>query len=327
MSDLESTDLICESRRRELSEREQRRLEELLSRDLGARLTQLMQPELERCSRVRPGDDLLSRRIVERALLGAGVQAAARSQTRVQHPYMAVRKRRGRGPLWLLAAAILFGATGAAAWWATHSQALSSPGEPSDESTQATGARHVIRIATPSRAPVAAPSIPARVLEPAADRDAEEPQLLPSSDASHTPAPEATAPSHGAARQRMSTVSAAQLFADANLLRREGRLTEAIRLYQRILTEAPNMREASLTRLVLAKSLAASNPKQALAYYQEVARVDGSLRAEALWGVVQTATQLKQVGVKRQAITELIREFPDSAYADVARQEKSDVAR
>ncbi|HMA96467.1 MAG TPA: hypothetical protein VKP30_27465, partial [Polyangiaceae bacterium] len=313
MSELESTDLLCEARRRELSEREQRRLEELLSRDLGARLMQLMQPELERSSRVQPGDDVLATRIAEHALALADL-GPVRSRLHLDREDLdrenLVRKRdsnwasavvrRGRGPLWLLAAAIMFGATGAAAWWATHSSVVETVNSSSEESGEVAGVRRISKALNQRRSRESESEsvpLPERVLTPesvpsSTELGAPEPAPREAMTADASPVSR-----RDSARVPSTLLTAAQLFADANLLRREGHSAQAIRLYRNILSDYPKTREASLSRLVLAKTLAGSNPRQSLAYYQVVARTNGSLRAEALWGVVEAATQLKQVGI------------------------------
>lgn len=331
MSELESTDLLCEARRRELSEREQRRLEELLSRDLGARLMQLMQPELERSSRVQPGDDVLATRIAEHALALADL-GPVRPRLHLDRENL-VRKRdsngdsavvrRRRGPLWLLTAAIMFGATGAAAWWATHSSVVETVNSNSEESGEVAGVRRISKALNQRRSRESVP-LPERVLTPESvpsSRELDAPEPAPREAMTADAGPVSRRDS---ARLPSTLLTAAQLFADANLLRREGHSAQAIRLYRRILSDYPKTREASLSRLVLAKTLAGSNPRQSLAYYQEVARTNGSLRAEALWGVVEAATQLKQVGIKEHALTDLMREYPESAYADVARRRMKD---
>ena len=68
MSQIEPTDLLCKSRREELSVDEQRRLNESLERSLEVKLMSEMLSELEQDSRVQPGDDALFARITARAL-------------------------------------------------------------------------------------------------------------------------------------------------------------------------------------------------------------------------------------------------------------------
>jgi tetratricopeptide (TPR) repeat protein len=134
------------------------------------------------------------------------------------------------------------------------------------------------------------------------------------------PAPSSSGPRRSAHEPRAATSSSAsELFARANLLRRQGRSAEAAGLYQQLLELYPNSREGGPTRLALAKYFQARQPEQALVQYRAVASSGGALRAEALWGISEVATTLGQHALAEQARADLIREFPDSPYAEVAR--------
>lgn len=104
-------------------------------------------------------------------------------------------------------------------------------------------------------------------------------------------------------------------FARANRLRREGRVEEASELYSRLLVDFPTSREAAPSRLALAKLLKASDPAAALQHFQALARANGALRAEALWGIVECAPSLGRDAVAESALEALRREYPDSPYA------------
>ncbi|HEY0469506.1 MAG TPA: hypothetical protein VGC79_35195, partial [Polyangiaceae bacterium] len=103
MSQIEPTDLLCRSRREELTPDEQRRLNESLEYSLEVRLMSQILPELERESRVRPGDDLLLARINARVLAPSRISQRAPA------------KRRALRML-LVAAAVLLVAGLAGAW-------------------------------------------------------------------------------------------------------------------------------------------------------------------------------------------------------------------
>jgi hypothetical protein len=134
------------------------------------------------------------------------------------------------------------------------------------------------------------------------------------------PAPSSSVSRRAAREPRAgASNSASELFARANLLRRQGRNVEAAQLYQLLLEVYPSSREGGPTRLALAKYFQAKQPEQALALYRAVARSGGALRAEALWGISETATALGQRALSEQALADLLREFPDSPYAEVAR--------
>ena len=100
-----------------------------------------------------------------------------------------------------------------------------------------------------------------------------------------------------------------------------------MRLYRAIAEGYPKAREASPARLALAKLEERNDPQRALVYYRSLAESGGRLRAEALWGMAESARRLGQTDVAERALSELIREFPDSPYADVARKRRQDEVR
>jgi len=109
------------------------------------------------------------------------------------------------------------------------------------------------------------------------------------------------------------------LFARANLLRRQGRMAEAAVLYELLLDRYASSREVGPSRLALGKHLQGKQPERALVQYRAVAAAGGALRAEALWGISEVAATLSDPSLAEQALTDLIAEFPDSPYAEVAR--------
>lgn len=286
MSQLEPTDLLCRSRREELTADEQRRLNESLEYSLEVKLMSEILPELERESRVRPGDDLLLARISARVL----------SSSRVSQRVPA--KRRALSMI-LVAAAVLLVAGLAGAWLGGALQRRAPP-PPSDLAKPKPKPVTTSRLSTPiTRAPI--PVVPP------------------------VPVPSASASGRLGAREprAVSPGSASELFARANLLRRQGRAGEAAVLYELLLELYPNSREVGPTRLALGKYLQAKQPERALAQYRAAAGAGGALRAEALWGISEIATSLGEPSISEQALADLLREFPDSPYAEVARARAS----
>ncbi|HEY3254416.1 MAG TPA: hypothetical protein VGJ91_10720 [Polyangiaceae bacterium] len=299
MSLIEPTDLLCRSRREELSADEQRRLSESLDHSLEVRLMSQMLSELERESRVRPGDDALLSRITAHAL-GAPEKATAKRRPLV---------------MLLVAAAVLLVAGLASAWIGLarrsqapdHSQKVfavwpwkaTKPGPP----------HTVLPIAKPM------PSQTVRAEPDPMDAGAaqEIPMIQPIPAASRSVSPRAGEP------KKANSSSASELFARANLLRRQGRNVEAAGVYQLLLELYPNAREVGPSRLALGKYFQAKQPEQALQQYRAVASAGGALRAEALWGISEIASSLGERALAAQARADLIREFPDSPYAEVAR--------
>jgi hypothetical protein len=115
-----------------------------------------------------------------------------------------------------------------------------------------------------------------------------------------------------------------ELFARANLLRRQGHDAEAATLYQRLIGEHAGAREAAPARLALGKLLRPREPARALAQFRALAEQHGALRAEALWGMAETAKSLGQREVEGRALEDLVSEFPDSPYAAAARARIAD---
>jgi len=303
MSHSESSDQLCRARREELSAEEQRRLHELVQHSLELRLMSHMLSEFEKESRVRPGDDVLLARINARAL-GVSDKAPVR--------------RRGLSVV-LLAAALLLGASLAAAGIESARQRQTtgtwkSPFAVStQEDTKSTRPRSV-RTAKPG--PGQATPV-ARQPQGDPGNTQEGPSVevqLP------RPAPSAAVPRRTIVEPKaLTSSSASELFTRANWLRRQGRSAEAAGAYQLLLELYPNSREVGPTRLALAKYLQATQPERALAQYRAVAASSEALRAEALWGISEVATTLGQRSLAAQALGDLIREFPDSPYAEVAR--------
>jgi len=289
MSQHDPTDLLCSSRREQLKPDEQRRLRESLQYSLEVRLMSGILPELERESRVRPGDDVLLARINARAF------AAIRSRAA---PIKAPAKR--RVVMLLVAAAVLLVAGLAGAWLGgARPQRAPAPASPSATVPSTVSPRPKARPLAPVR-PVA-PTESVEVVEPLA--------ATPSAPTPRAREPKETPPS-----------SPSELFARANSLRRQGRAAEAAAVYELLLALHPESREVGPTRLALAKYLQTAHPERALAQFVALASAGGALRAEALWGTSEVATALERRSVSEQALAELVREFPDSPYAEVARR-------
>jgi len=176
-------------------------------------------------------------------------------------------------------------------------------------------ARSEVAPTTPKAAPSSSAERPKnRSIAPALPEPPPEEPVVPA------PPPEARKPRPAERAQ----ASAASVFARANELRRARQTGEALALYRELLKRYPNSREAAPARLALAKLLA-SEPERALAEYRTLAANNGALRAEALWGVAESAARLEDRDTEFAALTQLLRDYPNSAYAPVARSRMAHV--
>ena len=292
MSQIEPTDLLCRARRDELTAEEQRRLSASLQHSLEVRLMNEMLSQFERESNVRPGDDLLLARITARALGAPGAPEKA-----------PLRKRRWLSTLLVAAAVLLVASLAGALLGGARLKRAPKRAVP----VGAPSAAIASRLARPRGLPIAK-AVPSEA--------APEPPPIPvSHPQAHTASPQRPPP-----ELKVSDASiAAELFAQANMLRRQGRGVEAAESYQRLLDWYPSSREVGPTRLALGKYFEATQPERALAHYRALARAGGALRAEALWGMAEIANRLGERSLAEQTLNDLLREYPDSPYAEVAR--------
>lgn len=302
--DLEAEDLLVRARRNELSEPERRRLRALLESSKELELLYLAGVELDRSSALVAGDEALMRRLVE--LGRAQTQAMARPDR------ARARRRRAGGsvPARSLAVALGVGVVLGAAVSAAFQL----------------GARYVFA-PTPSassgRAPTAVASTAPRVAiraRPAASvsDDRPTPSAVPSAAFPLEDAPESLARrSHGAS-PRARDAGASLLFAQAAEARRSGDSEAAIRLYERLVAEYPESVEARDARVSLGKlKLRHRSAAEALQHFQDYP--SGTLSAEALWGQAEALRQLSSPA-ERATLERILREYPDSPYATVARK-------
>jgi len=288
MSQLDATDLLCRSRREPLTAEEQRRLKECLEWSPEVKLMNTILIALDEESRIRPGDDLLLARINTRALAELGGRPAS------------VRAPVKRRTFSLLVAAALLLVAGLAGAWLGNARKRPPSTPTSEPAKPRPGAKPK---------PLAKP-LPVAPIAP----------IAPSSPIEAIPVASASVPSRtGHEARAAAPASASELFARANLLRRRGQAAEAAVLYEQLLEAYPNSREVGPTRLALGKYLQAKQPERALSQYRAVAGAGGALRAEALWGIAEVAIGLGERSLAEQALADLMREFPDSPYAEVAR--------
>ena len=337
MSRPDPTDLLCQLRREERGPEAEQRLADLLAGSPEARLIQLALNELDCESQVRAGDDVLLAAISERAMI-----EAARSGSRlspgvrsvacpVDSPHRAVRAPllgrigvRGRSRLALAVAAVVVMMCGLA--YGLHATgrrvslvglARSSPSAPTASARRKAPVRATAPL--PSQTP------------PAAAAPLELPRPAPAVSGARRDTPASAYPrarSSPSAAEPLSEPpprsSAADLFSEANSARRSGREPAAVALYEQLLIAHPAAREAPPARLALAKLLRGQDPASSLAHFEILARSATPFRAEALWGIAGCARALGQSAREKQALTDLLREFPTSPYASTSRARLGD---
>ena len=196
--------------------------------------------------------------------------------------------------LWAAAAAIflLAGTAGAATWWMGRQPGRSPHTLPSSQSPRVAAAAPVIAV------PLAA------AIEPS-----ERPRAV-----EHAPA----RPARAAAQ-----VTAASLLRQAGDARREGEAERALTLYRRLQGDFAGTSEATLSQVPLGGLLfERGRAREALAqfdrYLDSVPR--GVLVPEALYGRARALAALGDRPEEQRTWQRLLRDFPTSAYAPLARR-------
>jgi TolA-binding protein len=124
--------------------------------------------------------------------------------------------------------------------------------------------------------------------------------------------------------------SAAAMFADANATRRRGDLRGAVSIYQTLRRQFPETSEARLSAISLGDVLLdLRSPGRALDTYDAylAENVSGSLREEALFGRTRCLRSLDRRPTELDTWQTLLREFPRSAYASLARRRLAELQR
>ncbi len=111
--------------------------------------------------------------------------------------------------------------------------------------------------------------------------------------------------------------SAQSLFLLANEARSDGRVTDAVRDYQRVQQEFPKSREAELATMSLGLlEMQQGNAPAAWTHFHRARLTHPS--PEALWGEAQALRQLGRVDEERNLLEDLLSQYPGSAYASAA---------
>ena len=297
-------DLLVVARCRALSDLERKALSAHLARCPLCRADEIAAGLLrERFA----GDGAVSRE--DRALVERVAERASASVAKgVRHGAWGWRRA-------AVAAVVFLGLGGVASAWIGRSWVAPRP---ADRAPAASGSfvrprvdREASRLVRPSPPAEPAAVEPARPLPPARRHLA----ARPVRDVDVPEAPDETA---------------ASLFADANRARHDGDLRRAVALYGALRAAFPDAPEARVSSVSMGDlMMRLDEPARALrafdAYLSEVRT--GPLREEALFGRVRCLRALKDPAAEGETWSRLVREFPGSAYAPVARQRLDELRR
>jgi TolA-binding protein len=300
--DLHPEELLDRVRRGQASAVERARVEQHLAHCEACRFEHALLAQSARDAAPHPGDGERARRIEQAAAATLAARGVLAQGT---------QSKRARRASALVAAAVVSSlATAAAAAVITQpawlARVLPLPSAPAAASPSA-AAPHPIRRAHTRTAPAPSPAPPpAQPL--AIDPDPPAPALPPA------PAPP----------QRTATApGAAELFAAANLARREHETGNAVRLYRELARRHPRSAEAAVSRVALGRLLldrlgdARGALREFDGYLQD--RREQALREDALIGRALALGRLGRAGEERAAWQSLLSGFPGSGYAESAR--------
>jgi len=120
-------------------------------------------------------------------------------------------------------------------------------------------------------------------------------------------------------------LSSSELFARANQARRKGDIEQAISLYERLGQAYPNSVEAEDAKVLRGNLLLSQrSPHAALRQFEDYH--SGALSLEALWGRAQALRKLGSPD-EQAILSELVRNYPGSPYAEAAEKRLRELAR
>ena len=324
-------DWIARDKRGGLSENEQRELREFIAGSLDARLLYTATHAFDRESYVVAGDDALIERIARQAQK---------------------RHRRSRVPVRSLSFGVAAGllVAGAAVGAVGYSKLVSKVSEPAPRSagiaqpkpqvTKLSAAKRDEPVAIPEssgrpqppQVPLAASSQSSGAsqrLAPAKSstkQEVENSEPLSSTgrfdntvDLPLLPSISTTDQSGEVAKLPAEKATPLSLFAMANQARVQGYTAQAVAEYEQLILTYPSSREAFAARISLGMLyLQRGQARQALEQFRTYGMSAGPLTADALWGEAQALRALGHGQEERQALERIVRDHPQSAYAQTA---------
>jgi TolA-binding protein len=281
-------ELAMRARRGTLTTSSQLAFEAHLSECESCRMDQQLLADLDEDAAVEIRDGARLERLAAAARSWAG---ARREQG------VALRSVQRRHPrAWAAAAALLLAGTAAAAWWTVRPAAHSPQPAPVRQPAPPT---HTARPPVPVEFP------------PAVALGAANPGLL------------AAAPASPQRARSSPRVTAATLLRQAGEARKAGEAERAVALYRKLRADFAGSPEALLARVPLGGLLLErGRSREALAEldgYLDVAPT-GALLPEALYGRARALAAMGETAEAQRTWRRLLRDFPASAYAPLARR-------
>jgi TolA-binding protein len=311
--DVDPDDLLIRARREALRDGEQRRLRDALESSREARLLFEAGRVFDREALVVPGDD-------------ARIEGMLRA--------VETRERRHGGPtlsrpVWqALAVGVLLGAAAAAGVEGAKSRLWPTPSAPAPLANprrpSITNTTPAESISMPEATGTAALPAPATVAFGAPTPDARDGAIRSARGAVRPPVLEPAPVADTMTSE--PTVTATELFREANQVRIHGDSSGAIALYLRLESQFPRSPEARSARVSLGMLyLHAGEPGLALEQFRGYRAVgQGPSLGEALWGESLSLRKLERRPEERAVLKELVDRFPESAYVNAARKRLSE---
>jgi TolA-binding protein len=313
MSQHATEDLLLRARRGELGDDEARRFEVAVGSSRELELLFEAGAEFDAQAELLPGDEERMRALVTGVLQKLGRVEPSRAAASAR-----VASRRSSSA-WLLATSMGFGmllsVALASAWQAAERRHWWGDAAPPSRPALAAAAHSTLPLANPptaaaepslARTPALRTAVPV-IAKPA--RRAVATESAPANSGSVgipllVPAPLPATPR--------------ELFVRANEARREGAREAALALYEELIARYPTSVEAEDARLLVGNlRLSQRAASAALGEFERYG--SGALTPEALWGKARALRSLQSPD-ERAVLERIVREYPQSPYANAARQ-------
>jgi hypothetical protein len=299
--DIHPEDLLDRAKRGSLAAPEQRLLDKHLAQCSACRFELAVAPALYGQIELRAEDD---------ALLARAVGRAVASPWRARRTPLAAFRRAITRPAFVIAAVLAVVSIASAAAYSRRARSVSPPAS--------------VTVAVDHENRGAPTVVPFEAIEPP---PAKAPPPLPAPTSSGERAilaPRTIAPPRKPVEApREPQANCADVFRNANEVRRKNDAAEAIRLYRELHAICPGSTEEISSRVLVGRIYLdrLSDPSRALASFDSylAAGSVGPLREEALIGRALALGKLRRASEEETAWRALLAEYPDSIYAEKAK--------